>query len=86
MALQESAHQQNMNRNEGCLFKRRLLTLVFLSSLLQVEMSSVVEVQHQTMLMKPIAVEMMQHEIKKQIPVGGEKSQNCFMYLGSLGF
>lgn len=35
-------------------------------------MSSVVEVQHQTMMMKPIAVEMMEHEIKKQIPGGGD--------------
>lgn len=57
-----------MNRSEGCLFKRRLLTLVFLSSLLQIEMSVVMEVQRQTMLMKPIAMEMMEHEIRKQIP------------------
>lgn len=58
-----------MNRSKGCLFKRRLLILVFLSSLLQVEMSSVVE-EHQTVLMKPIAMEIMEHEIRKQIPWG----------------
>ena len=86
-----SAHQENMNRSEGCLFKRRLLTLVFLSSLLQIEMSVVMEVQHQTMLMKPIAMEMMEHEIRKQIPGvveggGGITEQTCSMYLDSLGF
>ena len=53
------------------MFKRRLLTLVFLSSLLQVEMFSVVE-EHQTVLMKPIAMEIMEHEIRKQIPRRGE--------------
>ena len=85
-----SAHQGNMNRSEGCLFKRRLLTLVFLSSLLQIEMSVVMEV-HQTMLMKPIAMEMMEYEIRKQIPGvveggGGITEQSCSMYLDSLGF
>lgn len=73
------------------MFKRRLLTLVFLSSLLQIEMSVVMEVQHQTMLMKPIAMEMMEHEIRKQIPGvveggAGITEQTCSMYLDSLGF
>lgn len=54
-------------------------------------MSVVMEVQRQTMLMKPIAMEMMEHEIRKQIPGvveggAGITEQTCSMYLDSLGF